>query len=108
MALAMRGSRNNGNTTPEISKKLHVSVKTIIQYLHRGNDINLCKYNGLNKEVICTTTGEVFPSIKLANQKYNTIKVGNCCRGEKDYIIDNNGKKLTWMFYKKYFESIAS
>lgn len=99
---------NNGNTTQEISKQLHVSVKTIIQYLHRGNDINLCKYNGLNKEVICTTTGEIFPSIKLANQKYDTNKVGNCCRGEKDYIIDNNGKKLTWMFYKKYLESTAS
>ena len=99
---------NDGNTTPEISKQLHVSVKTIIEYLHRGNDVNLCKYNGLNKEVICTTTGEIFPSIKLANQKYDTNKVGNCCRGERDYIIDNNGNKLAWMFYKKYLESTAS
>ena len=99
---------NNGSTTTQISKQLHVSINTITQYLHRGSDVNLCKYNGLNKEVICTTTGEIFPSIKLANQKYDTNKVGNCCRGERDYIIDNNGNKLTWMFYKKYLESTAS
>lgn len=99
---------NDGNTTSEISEKLHVSVKTIILYLHRGNDAKLCKYNGLNKEVICITTGEIFLSIKLANQKYNTNKVGNCCRGEKEYIIDSNGNKLMWMFYKKYLESTAS
>lgn len=99
---------NKGYKTPYIALELKSSQNTIIRYLHTGNDIGLCKYNGLNKEVICLTTGEIFPSIKSANLKYNTNKVGNCCRGEKDYIIDERNNKLVWKFYKDYLKSTAS
>lgn len=99
---------NKGYKTPEIALRIKVSQKTIIEYLHTGNDIGLCKYNGLNKEVICLTTGEIFPSIKSANLKYNTNKIGNCCRGEKDYILNERNNKLVWKFYKDYLESTTS
>ena len=99
---------NKGYKTSDIASELKVTQKTIIEYLHSGNDIGLCKYNGLNKEVICLTTGEIFPSIKSANLKYNTNKIGNCCRGEKDYITDERNNKLVWKFYKDYLKSTAS
>lgn len=99
---------NKGMKTEDISKVLKVSITTTIRYLRNGTDINLCDYNGLNKKVICVTTNEIFPSIKLANETYNTNKVGNCCRGERNFAGEKDGIKLKWMFYKDYIESIAS
>lgn len=99
---------NDGVKTEDISKALKVSITTTIRYLRNGTDVNLCEYNGLNKKVICITTNEIFPSIKLANETYNTNKVGNCCRGERNFAGEKDGIKLKWMFYKDYLESIAS
>lgn len=99
---------NKGYKTLEIAKHLKLSQKTIILYLHCGNNIGLCKYNGLNKEVICITTGEHFSSIKSANLKYDTNKIGNCCRGEIKYITNKFNQKFEWKFYKDYLKSIAS
>lgn len=101
---------NNGVSTPHISKILKVAIGTVIKYLHDGNDIGLCKYNGLHKEVICITTGEVFSSVKSATETYHCKQgqIGACCRGERKFIETEEGLKLQWRFYKEYLDSVVS
>jgi len=71
---------NQGYKVDDISKTIKVSIGTVIRYLHNGNDAKLCKYNGLNKEVICLNTGEIFNSIKSAKEKYSASNIGSCCK----------------------------
>lgn len=66
---------------------------------------NLSKYKNKSQKVVCINTGEVFLSLKDAENKYgvwleNIIK---CCKHKYDYAgKDKNGFPLRWMYYFDY------
>ena len=58
-----------------------------------------------SKPVVCLTTGEIFKSIKDAENKYNIKNsrgISNCCKGLQEYSGTYNGVKLKWMFLSDY------
>lgn len=55
-------------------------------------------------KVKCVTTGEIFDSIKEANEKYNISKgkISDCCRGNRKSTGKHpeTGEKLIWKYYE--------
>lgn len=98
----------SGIKTSDICHNLHISNNTACLYLHRGNNLGLCSYSGFNErfcKVICTTTGEIFNSIKSAGEYFNiksTSHIGGCCRGERRYCGKHQitGERLKWQYYE--------
>lgn len=107
---------NQGHRTPYIRDYLHISDTTVCLYLHRGNDMKLCRYDGFYErynKVVCLTTGFVFDSIKEAGTCYNIKSVshiGSCCRGERNYCGKHptTNKKLQWQYYDEYIKITQS
>ena len=66
------------------------------------------KLNPTSRAVICVTTGVVYDSILEAERQtgVNQGNISNCCRGRNKSAGKLNGKKLVWMYYDKYLESL--
>lgn len=68
---------------------------------------NLSKYNSKSRKVVCVNTGEIFLSLRDAENKYNLCleNIIKCCK-EKYYYTgkDKNGKPLRWMYYFDYID----
>lgn len=99
---------NNGMKTSDICRTMKLTNPTICEYLRRGNELNLCTYEGFNerlKPVRCTTTNKVFESIKSASIYYGIKSQGHirdCCNGKRNYCgLDEYGNKLKWEFISK-------
>lgn len=59
-------------------------------------------YESKLKSVICVTTGEIFDSIKEAEQSTGLKNISACCQGKrKSCGKDKNGNKLIWRYYDK-------
>lgn len=58
------------------------------------------------KKVKCITTGEIFNSILLGEEKYgvNRSSISACCRGKLKSAGKLNGEKLIWEYYKEEVE----
>lgn len=56
--------------------------------------------NKLYKKVRCINTGEVFPTLKMAADKYNVDNSGisACCKGKKKSNGKLNGEPLRWEY----------
>lgn len=105
---------NEGYTNTEISKKLHVSMTTVWKWLKIAGELNLCNYCPVNKfidstkQVVCTTTLEIFESITKASQKYNisVTNISKVCKHKKHSHHAGKhpvtGKRLSWMYLDEY------
>lgn len=64
------------------------------------------KYIPYIRKVICITTGQVFNSIREAQNYYNArLNISDCCRGKSKSagkLLD--GTRLVWMYYEDYLE----
>lgn len=99
---------NNRIKPSDICNQMKISNSTFCEYLHRGNELGLCRYEGFNerlKPVRCITTNKVFESIKSASIYYNIKGQGHirdCCNGKRNYCgQDEYGNKLKWEFISK-------
>ena len=58
---------NNNKSLESVMISLNISKATATKYLKEGNSRGLCNFNPSNRKmVICTTTGEIFDSLKSA------------------------------------------
>lgn len=102
---------NSGLNVFDIKDNLKISVPTITTYLHKGNDVNLCKYYGtknLEKKVYCLTTNKKFNSMKSACEYYNISPSGisQCCKKKSKYCGKlNDGQKLIWIYYEEFIKN---
>lgn len=68
---------NDGYKVMEICKLSGYAKNTVREYLIKGNEIGLCKYDHTKSNrtsVICLNTGEIFRSQRDAERKYNLHK----------------------------------
>ncbi len=101
---------NDGFIATEISKELHIHIKTIYKYLKIGTKNNLCNYDVNrdmfklhSKKIVCLNTQKVYDSIKDAENEYNITGIYECCIHKVNYVgKDNNGNELFWMYYDEY------
>ena len=106
---------NDGYNSTEIKEKLNISKKSSIvsKYLNICNDLGLCVYDpyesrrdGSRHRVVCLNTGEIFDSIKKAEDAYNVQNISGCCVGQ----IKSAGKHretkepLIWRHYEDYLK----
>lgn len=84
-----------GNNTREISLKVGISQRTILNILNRHN-----LYSKRKKRVRCRTTEEEFDSISDAQKKYNAPNISRACKSKKSFSgrHPETGKKLKWEF----------
>lgn len=89
-------------TLKEIAVKYNINehtVRTRYKKGLRGEDLIL---SGKNKPVICITTGEIYPSIKIAQEILGLFQISACCRGKLESCGRTaNGEKMIWKYYKK-------
>ena len=52
------------------------------------------------RKVKCVTTGEIFTTIKEAEEKYNTTHISHCCKGKRKSAGKHpmTGEKLVWEY----------
>lgn len=60
------------------------------------------------KQIICTTTNEIFKTSKEASNKYNISNIHSCCRGERKSAGKHPITKepLKWMYYDEYIHKM--
>ena len=63
---------------------------------------------GRPKAVICITTGKIYESCSEAERqtKVPGSNISSCCRGKYKSAGKLNDKKLVWMYYDEYLESL--
>lgn len=97
--------------TKEIASIIKVSYPTVISYLKRGNDSNLCNYDVTEswlysfrkkvcKPVFCKTTNKRFDSASDASKEYG-ISSGSIyavCRHESNYAKCKDGSKMVFEY----------
>lgn len=102
---------NDGFNIKKISSELKISYGTVIAYLHKATELGICHYDGKQerfnrraKQVICITTGEVFNSIKEAQDKYYISNISACCKHKVNYSGKDKitGDPLIWMYLDEY------
>lgn len=100
----------------KIAKELKLDRHTILKYIKRGVNLNLCNYNKEEesnkklilmqqnncKKILCINTNEIFNSGKIGGEKYN-INANNiyaCCRGRQKSagIYPITGEKMVWKY----------
>lgn len=120
---------NGIKSTKEISEIMGLSIPTIIKYLKKGNNLELCDYSiekvlktrnnrlktysNVSKIVVCLTTKEIFKSLTKANIKYkssNTSHISGCCKNKRKSSGKHpiTGEPLKWMYYEDYIEKYGS
>lgn len=88
-----------GKNTVEIANSLEIDRHTVVKYLKRANDVNLCEYNPveeqnkgrkkaysmLKRPVICVETQKIYNSISEAAEFLNCAYQGiqGCCSGKR-------------------------
>jgi len=106
---------NSGiKSTSQIAYILKVHISTVIRYLKQGTKLEWCDYNPKEEmknnryhiKVNCLTTGEIFNSITIAQEKYNTYSISKVCKGKYNSsgIHPKTGEKLKWMYYSEYIK----
>ena len=84
-------NKNPKSTAREIAKIFHISGTTVASYLHIGNEIGLCHYNGLYKRIKMSKNNE---SVGIFNSASDIVKdkrffdfsiacIGAVCRGKR-------------------------
>ena len=106
-------------STIQISNMYHIHYSTVIKYLKVGTKYGWCNYNPKDenkrcgkklgiinqKAVICITTGNIYRSIKEAQNKLKIYNIGCVCRHSKKHKHAGklpDGTKLQWMFLDEY------
>lgn len=104
---------NQGYSTTEIKRELHISKKSTIvsKYLKICDSLGLCNYNSKQSrinasvhKVVCLNNKQVFNSIKDAEKYYNIRNVSGCCIGQ----VKSAGKHpttkepLVWRYYEDF------
>ncbi len=95
-----KGKRNpmygkKGILCPNYGKKLSDSSRKKLSESRKGSN------NPAARSVICITTGEIFKTIKEAEEKYKLSKgdVSKCCLGKQKTTRSlTSGKRLTWKY----------
>ena len=90
-----------GKNHPRYGIKLSEETKLkISQANYKGGRKPKPKKGYFTKPVRCITTGEIFPSIKAANEKFGiTISsIGKVCSGKMQHAGKLNGIPLKWEF----------
>ena len=99
----------------EISKLFNISTSTVNDYLHKGEELGLCKYErgkiiypkSKMKSIKCITTGEYFKCVNdIDLNKYsikNKARINSVCNpnSRHRYCGTYNGKKLEWKYISK-------
>jgi hypothetical protein len=107
--------------TYKIAKTLNISLTTVLIYLKEGVKLGWCDYNknttrkesslklkGKNspkaRKIICTTTNEVFETLKEAFDKYGLYQISACCNKHRNYAGKHpiTNEKMIWMYYEDY------
>ena len=108
---------NEGMSSGEISGVIGVGASCVIGYLKTAASIGLCNYTPyighvksqiknvekLKRKIICTTTGEIFPSLADAKRKYHITSASNiirACKNNNKHAGEINGVKLSWRYYE--------
>ena len=97
--------------TKEIADIIKVSYPTVISYLKRGNDSNLCNYDtneswlysfhkNVLKPVLCKTTNKRFDSASEASKEYgiSSGSIAAVCRHENNYAKCKDGTKMVFEY----------
>ena len=97
--------------TKEIADIIKVSYPTVISYLKRGNDSNLCNYDTneswlysfhkkMLKPVLCKTTNKRFDSASEASKEYgiSSGSIAAVCRHENNYAKCKDGTKMVFEY----------
>jgi hypothetical protein len=105
-------------TNGDIGKIFLLHRKTIGKYLKIGNELGWCNYTSEIKErhrltslksntkkVICTTTNELFNSVKTASIYYNINyeSLRSCCLG-----VTKTSGKMKWRYFDELNDNISS
>jgi hypothetical protein len=107
---------NNGiKQTKDISRILSIPQRTVVGYLNKGSQVNLCDYDGRkariegsNHKVICLNNFKIFNSVKEAETFYHISNISACCIGTIKSAGKLSGHKLIWMYYDEYLQSAKS
>ena len=90
---------NQGNKVMEICNITGLGKGTVRKHLTKANEIGLCNYDHTVRneiKVLCVDTGEVFNSLRKAENKYN-IKRGYLSAYLKGQNLQVANK--TWVYY---------
>ena len=69
---------------------------------HHSDESKLKMSEAKNKKVVCITTGEIFNSIKEAENYYYIGGISKCCKGKLKSAGKLNGTKLQWKHLEDY------
>lgn len=98
---------NHGYKVMQICDVLNISKGKVRTCLTKANDVGLCSYNHTTRnkmKIICINTGEVFNSMREAENKYDIHRgyISGFLKGsnkESGYLP--SGEKLLWNYYKE-------
>jgi nucleoid DNA-binding protein len=112
-------NENKDITTNEISNILGIATQTVIEYLKKGAECNLCNYNPsfemtkkcsengkkLGRRIICLNDNAIYYSIKEAVREtgihFTCIK--ECCTRAREYTRANKTRIIyRFMYYDEY------
>ena len=106
--------RTKGKNNPMYGRKHTEEAKEINRLAHLGKSPSkevrekMSKNNSKKRKIICLNTGEVFESIVKAS-KVKNVHLGtlyqHLCRYKQSCGKDENGNKMTWMYYDEYENS---
>lgn len=74
----------NGTTRVlDICKMLNLGRDTILNYLHKGNELGLIDYKFHKRPIICVETKKVYDGLKeISDLGFNMSQVSQCCNGK--------------------------
>lgn len=103
---------NEGLSSKEIAKAIHVVGSTITHYLSTGSKLGICSnysptesmYRSHGREIICLNTKKLFRSIVDGANYYKlrASDVSKCCRKSSSYGGIYNNEKMIWMYLDEY------
>ena len=113
---------NKGMSARQISSKLKLVRKNVVEYLRICNDLGMCSYNeddienmrkekasiGIKKahykEIICLNDGKIYNSYNSCEKEYGCphITVSKCCRHLDHFSIGRDGIKRFFLFKEEY------
>lgn len=105
---------NDGMSVSYIARSLKMSTNTIVKYLRKATDANLCSYiksvGFLNEQrpVICLNNFIVYESLSDAARVTNgkLANISKCCLKKRNYAGFDilTGDRLRWMYLDEYNE----
>lgn len=107
IAACCKGIKRSMGKLPDGTPLMWMYYKDYLQRIENGEEILCHPVTKRSKKIICTTTMELFDSLKYASESSGIKQnyIGDCCKGrQKSAGKLSDGTPLVWMFYEDYLK----